>query len=139
MKRFNILLVFIFSCNLISDEGDIVETKTVNSDDYLVNKDSYCRNRTSSKNLNWSEEFEENSISKSTWRYAVSNGFKDRGQYISGWGNGELQYYTRPSKKINDLIHLQTYLLKMDFLKYNQLKRILGILTILQQEFIPSH
>ena len=99
MKRFNILLVFIFSCNLISDEGDIVETKTVNSDDYLVNKDSYCRNRTSSKNLNWSEEFEENSISKSTWRYAVSNGFKDKGQYISGWGNGELQYYTRPSKK----------------------------------------
>ena len=99
MKKVAFLLGLIFILYLESDENDIVITRTINSDDYSIDKESYCRSRAPSDSLIWSEEFNENSISKSTWNYAVSNGFKDRGQYIPGWGNGELQYYTRPSKK----------------------------------------
>ena len=77
-----------------SDEDDIVVRHTVDSKDYLFDKKSYCRDRTSNKNLSWDEDFNEEILSRKTWKYAVSNGFKDRGRYISGWGNGELQYYT---------------------------------------------
>ena len=94
-----IILFFLFTLNLQSDEGDIVVRHTVDSKDYLFDKKSYCRDRTSNENLSWYEDFNEEILSRKTWKYAVSNGFKDRGRYISGWGNGELQYYTKPSKK----------------------------------------
>ena len=94
-----IILFFLFTLNLQSDEDDIVVRHTVDSKDYLFDKKSYCRDRTSNKDLSWYEDFNEEILSRKTWKYAVSNGFKDRGRYISGWGNGELQYYTKPSKK----------------------------------------
>ena len=99
MNKLILLLIFFNATSLISDEGDIVVSQTINSEDYLIDKESYCRNRTSDEQLDWYEEFQENSLSKSTWKYAVSNGFEDRGQYIPGWGNGELQYYTKPLRK----------------------------------------
>ena len=99
MKKLSFFtLIFLFFVSH-ADEGDIVVSKIINSKEYSIDQNSYCRDRTPVDNLNWSEEFEEESLSKSTWKYAVSNGFVDRGEYISGWGNGELQYYTKPSKK----------------------------------------
>jgi beta-glucanase (GH16 family) len=124
MKKVTFLSGLIFIFYLASDEGDIVITQTVNSEDYSIDKESYCRSRAPLNNLIWSEEFNENSISKSTWKYAVSNGFKDRGQYVPGWGNGELQYYTRPSKKnketnTSDNLFIEDGLLKIQPIKKN--------------------
>ena len=47
--------------------------------------------------LAWSDEFDGREIDKSKWDFDVGNGFYnyDSSQWISGWGNGELQYYTR--------------------------------------------
>jgi beta-glucanase (GH16 family) len=47
--------------------------------------------------LVWSDEFAGKEIAKDKWDYDVGNGFYnyDSNQWISGWGNGELQYYTR--------------------------------------------
>ena len=93
------LLILLSSFFLESDEGDIVETKIVNLQDYSTDKLSYCKERASEDNLIWSQDFNRNYLSPDSWNFATSNGFHNGISYISGWGNGELQYYTKPSRK----------------------------------------
>ena len=47
--------------------------------------------------LVWSDEFDGKEINKTKWDYDLGSGFYnyDANQWISGWGNNELQYYTR--------------------------------------------
>jgi beta-glucanase (GH16 family) len=47
--------------------------------------------------LVWSDEFEGREIDRKKWDLDQGNGFYDynANQWIAGWGNGELQYYTR--------------------------------------------
>jgi beta-glucanase (GH16 family) len=47
--------------------------------------------------LVWSDEFDGKEIDKTKWDFDIGNGFYsyDANQWIGGWGNGELQYYTR--------------------------------------------
>lgn len=47
--------------------------------------------------LVWSDEFEGDAIDPKKWDYDLGNGFYsyEAEQWISGWGNGELQYYTK--------------------------------------------
>jgi beta-glucanase (GH16 family) len=47
--------------------------------------------------LVWSDEFDGKDIDKTKWDFDTGNGFYnyDANQWISGWGNNELQYYTR--------------------------------------------
>jgi beta-glucanase (GH16 family) len=47
--------------------------------------------------LVWSDEFEGEEIDRSHWDFDLGNGFfnYDANTWISGWGNGELQYYTK--------------------------------------------
>src|SRR5262245_19522471 len=47
--------------------------------------------------LTWSDEFDGKEIDKAKWDFDVGNGFYDYNakQWIRGWGNDELQYYTR--------------------------------------------
>src|SRR5580700_10297640 len=47
--------------------------------------------------LTWADEFDGKEIDKTKWDYDLGNGFfnYDANQWISGWGNDELQYYTR--------------------------------------------
>lgn len=73
-------------------------TKTIESNDYLTNKESYCRRRTNVEKVNWFEDFTGKNLNKRDWNYSLSNGFYDNGLFIYGWGNGELQYYTKPRK-----------------------------------------
>ena len=99
MLKFIILISFISSIH--SDEDDIVVTTTVISADYKVENNSYCRKRTNAINLNWNEEFNNSDLLKSKWNYSTSNGFRYKGQFIPGWGNGELQYYMKPRNNDN--------------------------------------
>jgi len=48
-------------------------------------------------NLVWSDEFDGKEIDKSKWDFDLGNGFYNYGadQWINGWGNDELEYYTR--------------------------------------------
>ena len=93
------LLILLSSFFLESDEGDIVETKIVNLQDFSIDKLSYCKERASEDSLIWSQDFNQNYLSPDFWNFATSNGFHNGISYISGWGNGELQYYTKPSRK----------------------------------------
>jgi len=47
--------------------------------------------------LVWSDDFDGKEIDKEKWDFDTGNGFYnyDADQWISGWGNDELQYYTR--------------------------------------------
>jgi beta-glucanase (GH16 family) len=47
--------------------------------------------------LVWSDEFDGTEIDKTKWDFDIGNGFYnyDANQWINGWGNDELQYYTR--------------------------------------------
>ncbi len=47
--------------------------------------------------LVWSDEFTGKEIDRTRWDFDIGNGFYNyaANQWISGWGNGELQYYTR--------------------------------------------
>jgi beta-glucanase (GH16 family) len=47
--------------------------------------------------LTWSDEFEGKEIDRTKWDFELGNGFFNYNDnvWISGWGNGELQYYTR--------------------------------------------
>ena len=45
----------------------------------------------------WADEFEGKEIDRAKWDFDIGNGFfdYDANQWIKGWGNDELQYYTR--------------------------------------------
>jgi beta-glucanase (GH16 family) len=47
--------------------------------------------------LVWSDEFDHDAIDTAKWDFDLGNGFYnyDANVWISGWGNGELEYYTR--------------------------------------------
>jgi beta-glucanase (GH16 family) len=47
--------------------------------------------------LVWSDDFDGDHIDKAKWDFDIGNGFfdYDANQWVSGWGNNELQYYTR--------------------------------------------
>ena len=95
-----IIFIYILTLSIIvcSDDEDIVETNIVNLKEYTVDKSSYCKERAEPKNLIWFQNFDENYLSPDVWNYSTSNGFYDGKEFISGWGNGELQYYTKPRK-----------------------------------------
>ena len=92
------LIFLIFSISLISDEGDIVERKILDTEIYKKNLKSFCRPKLKNNESTWFEDFDNPQLSRNDWNYSISNGFYDGRTYISGWGNGELQYYTKPKK-----------------------------------------
>ena len=62
-------------------------------------------------NLSWSDEFEGDQIDKTKWAFDTGNGFfvNQGEQFVPGWGNDELQYYTtRPENSFvkDGLLHI---------------------------------
>jgi beta-glucanase (GH16 family) len=60
-------------------------------------------------NIVWSDEFNGASIDSSKWTFETGNGFFSGGNYISGWGNAELEYYTGRTNNAyvsNGLLHI---------------------------------
>ena len=62
--------------------------------------------------LVWSDEFDGESIDTNRWDFALGNGFFDYSSHswVPGWGNEELQYYTREPGNIfvkDSLLHIR--------------------------------
>ena len=53
--------------------------------------------------LVWSDEFEGDQVDPAKWDFDLGNGFFDykTHQWIAGWGNEELQYYTRDPANVS--------------------------------------
>lgn len=52
--------------------------------------------------LTWSDEFDGDSLDTSKWNIDIGNGFYSEGEWISGWGNNELQYYDKDNIRVED-------------------------------------
>src|SRR5262245_42744455 len=64
--------------------------------------------------LTWSDEFDGKEIDRTKWDYDLGNGFYDYEgkQWIGGWGNNELQYYTREPDNAflkDGMLHLRAF------------------------------
>ncbi|HYT92697.1 MAG TPA: glycoside hydrolase family 16 protein [Gemmataceae bacterium] len=62
--------------------------------------------------LVWSDEFDGKEIDRTKWDFDIGNGFfnYDANTWISGWGNAELQYYTREAENAfvkDGMLHLR--------------------------------
>jgi len=62
--------------------------------------------------LVWSDEFDGKEIDRSKWDFDLGNGFYnyDANTWISGWGNSELQYYTREPENVfvkDGMLHIR--------------------------------
>jgi beta-glucanase (GH16 family) len=62
--------------------------------------------------LVWSDEFDGKEIDRTKWDFDLGNGFYNYGAnaWISGWGNNELQYYTRAPENAfvkDGLLHIR--------------------------------
>ena len=62
--------------------------------------------------LVWQDEFDGKDIDRTKWDHDLGNGFfnYDANTWIGGWGNGELQYYTREPENAfvkDGLLHLR--------------------------------
>ena len=53
--------------------------------------------------LVWNDEFEGNSVDRTKWDFEIGNGFFDYKNHvwIPGWGNEELQYYTKEPENVS--------------------------------------
>ena len=53
--------------------------------------------------LVWNDEFEGNKVDLTKWDFEIGNGFLDYKNHvwIPGWGNEELQYYTREPENVS--------------------------------------
>ena len=120
-----IFFIYFFTLSIIvcSDDEDIVETNIVNLKEYSVDKSSYCKERAEPKNLIWSQNFDENYLSPNVWNYSTSNGFYDGKEFISGWGNGELQDYTKPRKSESNTNTSKNLFIENGYLKIQPIYR----------------
>jgi beta-glucanase (GH16 family) len=62
--------------------------------------------------LVWSDEFDGKDIDRTKWDFDIGNGFYnyDANTWISGWGNGELQYYTKEPENVfvkDGMLHIR--------------------------------
>ena len=120
-----IIFIYFLTLSIIvcSDNEDIVETNIVNLKEYSVDKSSYCKERAEPKNLIWSQNFDENYLSPDVWNYSTSNGFYDGKEFISGWGNGELQYYTKPRNSAGNTNTSKNLFIENGYLKIQPIYR----------------
>lgn len=51
-------------------------------------------------NIVWSDEFNGTALNTSNWTFDTGNGFESGGNYVPGWGNNELEYYTSRTNNV---------------------------------------
>ncbi|SDY04397.1 Carbohydrate binding domain-containing protein [Evansella caseinilytica] len=52
--------------------------------------------------LVWSDEFDGTELDRTKWQYDTGNGFYSDGEWVPGWGNQELQYYSENNVRVED-------------------------------------
>jgi beta-glucanase (GH16 family) len=107
---------YLLPSSLLSQENnEIVVTKKVNSPSFDNKKNSYCSERTDPSLLTWTEDFQNSNLSKADWTYAKGNSFMNKGNFVTGWGNNELQYYRIGKGKlnVNDNLYIEDGKLKI--------------------------
>ena len=97
VKTFNFSLVCTGEAGQKSSTSSVTVIVTpVETNIYSEDKDSYCSTpENNNNNTYWLEEFDDQIFNDNYFTYQQGNGFNaSNGQWIGGWGNNELQYYT---------------------------------------------
>ena len=97
IKTFNFTLVCSGEAGQKSSTAYVsVIVTSVQTNIYSEDKDSYCATpENNNHNTYWLEEFDDQIFDDNYFTYQQGNGFNaSNGQWIGGWGNNELQYYT---------------------------------------------
>src|SRR5262245_58745030 len=59
-------------------------------------------------NLVWHDEFNGTTLDRNHWTFDVGGGYLSGGTVVKGWGNNELQYYTRTNASVSDgVLHIR--------------------------------
>lgn len=72
-------------------------------------------------NIVWSDEFNGTSLNTNNWTYDIGNGFYSGSYFVSGWGNGELEYYNSSTQNVyvaNGLLHIHALIQSMGGCNY---------------------
>ena len=77
----------------------------------------------------WADEFDGDTIDKKKWDFDISNGYykEEAKQWISGWGNDELQYYTDQPNNVflaDGMLHIKAIKEKKEGFEYTSAKVI---------------
>jgi beta-glucanase (GH16 family) len=78
-------------------------------DDLTLNQTGGTAPSATQWNIVWSDEFNGTCIDTNKWTFETGNGFYAGGNYISGWGNNELEYYTSRTNNVYEsggLLHI---------------------------------
>ena len=80
---------------------EVTASNGSSSDIYTEDKNSYCVTPNNDSSSYWLEDFTSNVLDKNMFTYQESNGFcvtpgcpNGDSDFIQGWGNNEVQYYT---------------------------------------------
>ena len=70
----------------------------------------------------WIEEFDSEILNEEYFSYEVGNGFFSNGQWVSGWGNNESQYYTSCEEDYSKFCNESTKATENTFIENGYLK-----------------
>ena len=87
---------------------------------------TYAQTSTDKWTATWADEFDGDTIDKKKWDFDIGNGFAGGdGQWISGWGNEELQYYTDQPANVflsDGMLHIKAIKEKKEEFDYTSAK-----------------
>jgi|ETNmetMinimDraft_22_1059887.scaffolds.fasta_scaffold13097_2 hypothetical protein len=80
---------------------EVTESNSSSANIYSEDKSSYCATPNNDSSSYWIEDFSSNILNDDIFTYQESNGFcatpgcpNGDSDYVNGWGNNEIQYYT---------------------------------------------
>ena len=98
------------------------DTDNSGSDIYAEDKSSYCKEPENTGSNYWIEEFDSEILNEEYFSYEVGNGFFSNGQWVSGWGNNESQYYTSCEEDYSKFCNESTKATENTFIENGYLK-----------------
>jgi hypothetical protein len=107
----------------------VTESSGSGNDIYAEDKSSYCKNPENTGSSYWIEEFSNNILDNEIFTYQESNGFcvtpgcpNGDSDYVQGWGNNELQYYTSCNEGYSKNCNSETNTTENAFIENGYLK-----------------
>ena len=120
------LIFLIFSISLISDEGDIVERKILDTQIYKKISNPFVDQKLKNNESTWFEDFDNPQLSLGITLFPMV--FMMKNILLSGWGNGELQYWTKPKKNNKKLCYKE-----LIYRRWQPIRKPYKALNILQE------
>ena len=108
---------------------EVTASSGSSSDIYSTDKNSYCATPNNDSSSYWLEDFSSNVLDEDIFTYQESNGFcvtpgcpNGDSDFLSGWGNRELQYYTSCRENYSKVCNVENNTTENAFIEDGYLK-----------------